>query len=194
MQGAPIRPTIQGVRYFLGHAPGLVRHGSKPSREIAHNPALLHDITGSLRSYDLAAAYPPNRAFLGGLYPDQLADMERPWFQWNGDGQRWFPYGEIMPEEELYGLLKAGDSFDLVWLEEGFAAKAREALARHPLMQDDDLATLDTGQTQSSIEARTEGQTAGAAALPLQLRDGTLVGCINPAHDEDASLSADVLL
>jgi len=194
MQGAPIRPTIQGVRYFLGHAPGLVRHGSKPSREIAHNPALLHDITGSLRSYDLAAAYPPNRAFLGGLYPDQLADMERPWFQWNGDGQRWFPYGEIMPEEELYGLLKAGDSFDLVWLEEGFAAKAREALARHPLMQDDDLATLDTGHTQSSIEARTEGQTAGGAALPLQLRDGTLVGCINPAHDEDASLSADVLL
>ena len=37
------------------------------------------------------------------------------------------PHGEIMPEEELYGLLKLSDSFDLVNLEEGFAKQVRKA-------------------------------------------------------------------
>ncbi|MED5568542.1 MAG: glycine reductase, partial [Chloroflexota bacterium] len=55
-------PVIQGVRYQLGHAPGLVRHGSKPSREIEKDPALLQNITAHLRPYSEAVAYAPNRA------------------------------------------------------------------------------------------------------------------------------------
>ena len=132
MNGVLKQPVMKGVRYFLAHAPGLVRHGSKPSREIRKAPRLVEGITAHLRSYDEAAAYPPNRAFLGGVYPDQLTEIERPWHRANGGGERWLPHGEIMPEEELYGLLKLSDSFDLVHLEEGFAKQAREALARHP--------------------------------------------------------------
>jgi betaine reductase len=96
-----------------------------------------------------------------------------------------------MPEEELYGLLKVGDVFDLVWLEEGFARQAREALTGHPLMQEAELEVLAGGQTQSALEAQLAD---GSTALPLCLKDGRLIGCVNSAHDEDASLTADTIL
>ena len=185
------QPVIRGVRYQLGHAPGLVRHGSKPSREIEKDPALLDSITAHLRSYPEAASYPPNRAFLGGLYPDQLLEMERPWFHGNGESRRWLPHGEIMPEEELIGLLKIADAFDLVWLEEGFTSLVRSALADHPLITPDDLDALDGAKSQSDIETEVAN---GVGTLPLHLRDGSLVGCISRAHDEDATLTADVIL
>ena len=175
----------------MAHAPGLVRHGSKPSREIARQPGLLADVTSHLRSYEDAVNYPPNRVFLGQMSPDTLLDMERPWFDAAGDGQRWLPFGEIMPEEELYGLLKVADAFDLVSLEDGFAAHVREALAQHKLIDEADLRSLKESQPHSAIEI----QVADAdRALPLYLRDGRLVGCINRAHEEDASLTADVVL
>jgi len=185
------QPVIKGVRYQLGHAPGLVRHGSKPSREIEKDPALLDSIMAHLRSYPEAVAYPPNRAFLGGIYPDQLKEIERPWFHGNGESQRWLPHGEIMPEEELIGLLKIADAFDLVWLEEGFIGLVRNALADHPLITSSDLDGLDGAKSQSDIEAQVAN---GAGTLPLHLRDGSLVGCISRAHDEDAALTSDVIL
>ena len=191
MAGVLKQPVIRGVRYFLAHAPGLVRYGSKPSREIAKAPNLLSDITAHLRSYPEAAAYPPNRAFLGGLYPDELLAMERPWYRWTEHGSRWLPHGEIMPEEELYGLLKIADVFDLVWLEESFARQTRDALASHPLVQAGDLEKLDGGRPQSVLEDQVADS---RVALPLFLKDGRLIGCVNRAHEEDASLSADVLL
>jgi betaine reductase len=185
------QPVIQAVRYQLGHAPGLVRHGSKPSREIEKDPGLLESISAHLRPYSDAVAYAPNRAFLGGLYPDQLADLERPWYQHNGETQRWLPHGEIMPEEELIGLLKIADDFDLVWLEEGFTGRIRQLLAGHPLIKQNDLDSLENGKSQSDIESELA---KGKGTLPLNLRDGSLVGCVNRAHDEDASLTADVIL
>ena len=207
MNGVLKQPVIKGVRYFLAHAPGLVRHGSKPSREIRKASGLVEDISAHLRSYEEAMAYPPNRAFLGGIYPDQLTELERPWHHTNGsprmnsraggndgkggDAERWLPHGEIMPEEELYGLLKLSDSFDLVHLEEGFAKQAREALGRHPHLQGMDLEGSGQGLPESVIEARLADS---PGALPLYLRDGRLVGCIIQAHEEDASLTADVLL
>ena len=33
-------PVVKGVSYFLAHVPGMVCHGSKPSREIIKDPAL----------------------------------------------------------------------------------------------------------------------------------------------------------
>ena len=191
MNGVLKQPVIKGVRYFLAHAPGLVRHGSKPSREIRKAPRLVEDITVHLRSYDEAAAYAPNRAFLGGIYPDQLTEIARPWHSANCGGKRWLPHGEIMPEEELYGLLKLSDSFDLVHLEEGFAQQAREALGRHPHLRGRDLEGSGQSLPASAIEDRVAD---GPGALPLHLRDGRLVGCIIQAHEEDASLTADVLL
>ena len=185
------QPVIRGVGYFLAHTPGLVRHGSKPARELAHNPELLGPLAAHLRPYSLAAAYPPNRAYLGSIYPDQLTNWERPWYNRGEPVNRWHPMGEIMPEDALLGLLKVSDSFDLVWLEEGFSHQARVSLADHPFLETEWLRNLEDSHSFSSIEERI---TLDAAVLPLHLGNGKLVGCIRPAHEEDATLTADVLL
>ena len=184
-------PVIQGVRYFLAHTPGLVQHGSKPSRDLLADPGLAADLASHLRSFTDASAYIPNRAFLGGIYPDDLLKTARPWHGQNGESSRWNPHGELMPEEEFYGLLKIADAFDLVWLDEDFTNDVAATLAGHPLISEDDLERLGQGHSHSTIEERM-AETGGA--LPLQLRGGRTIGCIVRAHDEDATLTPDVLL
>ncbi|HBJ31514.1 MAG TPA: glycine reductase, partial [Dehalococcoidia bacterium] len=111
-------PVIMGVRYFLAHAPGLVRNGHKPSVDISRTPSVTEDIASHLRTFENAVGYPPNRAYLGDIFPDQLRDIDRPWFQHNGTSERRQRHGDIMPEAELLGMLKISDVFDSVWLEE----------------------------------------------------------------------------
>jgi hypothetical protein len=182
--------VVRGARMLLAHAPGLVRHGSKPAREIARAPSLLDRLSASLRSYEAVAAYPPNRVFLGAISPEALAAMPRPWFEASGPVEPRGPHGFMVPEEAFYGFLKTDDEFDVVWLDEGFAAEARDVLAGHPLGASGDLERLDAGKPASAIRARIETE----EALPLVLRDGRLVGCAGRAHEEDASLAGDVLL
>ena len=81
MPQAIVQPVIRGVGYFLAHTPGLVRYGSKPAREIAKEPGLMATISAHLRPYEAAAAYPPNQAFLGSIFPDDLRDYGQPWFK-----------------------------------------------------------------------------------------------------------------
>jgi betaine reductase len=183
-------PVMRAARYFLAHTPGLVRHGSKPSREIARADQAAESIRAHLRSYADAVSYPPNRVFLGGLHPDGLAGMKRPWFQIKETGDRKQPLGEIMPEEEFYGVLKICDAFDIVWLEEEFVGHVRGSLSAHPLPGEPDLEKLGGGKPYSTIDAKV----AERGALPLRLRDGKLVGCVIPGEREDPSLSAAVLL
>jgi betaine reductase len=183
--------VIADARYFLAHVPGLVRYGSKPWREIPREEGVLQEITSHLRTFEEAASYLPNRAFLGGVYPDELNSHGRPWFSVDSKADRWQARGEIMPEEEFYGLLKVCDQFDLVWLEEEFTEALRAQLAEHPLMGERDLAALGEGQPMEVIKEQSDD---GVRALPLYLRDGRMVGCMRRAHDEDLSLRADVLL
>jgi len=185
------QPVIRGVRFFLAHTPGLVRYGSKPSRDIARDATIADAIAAHLRSYEAAVAYPPNRAFLGHMHPDTLASIPQPWFASAAPGTRWGAHGEIMPEEEFYGVLKICDAFDLVHLEAGFVEEAHAALATHPLLTPADLERLGTGFPQAHIGTQCGGS---PPALPLYLRNGRLIGCLQAAHEEDASLAADVLL
>jgi hypothetical protein len=185
------QPVIRGVRFFLAHTPGLVRYGSKPSRDIARDATIADAIAAHLRSYEAAVAYPPNRAFLGHIHPDTLAAMPQPWFTSTAPGTRWGAHGEIMPEEEFYGVLKICDAFDLVHLEAGFVEEARVALATHPLLTAADLERLGTGLPEADIVTQCGGN---PPALPLYLRHGRRIGCMQAAHEEDASLAADVLL
>lgn len=186
------RTVIKGARYFLAHTPGLVRHGSKPTREIRRQPDLFARLRAHLRTYEEALLYPPNQVFLGQVRPDDLDAIARPWWTPTNSAAptRWMPYGECMPEEEFYGLLKAMDRFDLVWLDEGFLDDVRSCLATHRYVTPSDLERLEKGHPLETII----GQVDAGKALPLELRDGRLVGCCNRAHEEDASLSADVLL
>lgn len=185
------QPVISGARLFLAHTPGLVQYGSKPSRELAKDPGLLESIRSRLRPYEAAAAYPPNRVFLGAVRCEELDNIERPWFRHQDGAQRFAPHGELMPEEEFCGLLKVCDAFQLVWLEERFAGAVKRALKKHPQMREADLERLSDGRPYSKIEAAIA---PGGYAMPLCLRDGTIVGCISRAHDDDESLAADVLL
>lgn len=182
-------PVIKGVRNFLAHTPGLVRYGHKPTVDISRKPSVLESIAPHLRSFGDAVSYPPNRAYLGDIFPDQLRDIERPWFQHNGTSDRRQPHGDIMPEEEFFALLKISDAFDSIWLEEGFVRKSRTLLEANPLIRQSDLEKLDDGHSYSIIEE----QSASESAIPLYLKDGRLVGCVNGAS-EDEALSAHVLL
>jgi hypothetical protein len=186
-----MQPVISGVRFFLAHTPGLVRYGSKPTRELVKDRELMTAVSAHLRPYEAAAAYPPNRAFLGSIYPDDLRTYGQPWFKMSVGARRWGPHGEIMPEEEFHGIVKMCDAFDLVWLEEHFTAAVKDMLAQHPHVTAADLSRLGDGLPRAAIASKLS---ADAQILPLYLRDGRVIGCIHAAHDEDSSLAADVLL
>jgi len=185
------QPVVSGVRFFLAHAPGLVRYGSKPIRDITRDATVLDTIRSHLRSYAQAAAYPPNRAFLGHLHPDDLASLSKPWFDTNGRAERWGPHGELMPEESFYGILKICDVFDLVQLEAGFVEEIRPQLEAHPLITAGDLAALGSGLSTAELSALLD---SSPQALVLELRSGRRIGLMHAAHDVDTSLAADVLL
>jgi glycine/sarcosine/betaine reductase complex component C subunit beta len=186
-----IQPVIRGVRFFLAHTPGLVRYGSKPARELVKDPKLITAVCGHLRPYDAAAAYPPNQAFLGSIFPDDLRSYPQPWFTRLDGARRWGPHGEIMPEEEFYGIVKICDAFDLVWLDEPFTESVRGMLAGHPHITASDLSRLGQGLPPATIASKLH---ADKGTLPLYLRDGRVIGCMQAAHDEDGSLAAHVLL
>ena len=182
---------VKGARSFLAHTPGLVRYGSKPGREISADPGAEREIAAGLRSYEKAAAYLPNVAYLGGIPLDELAAIERPWHNRDGESVRRLPYGEIMPEEDFYGVMRAIDTFDLIWINQDQAAKAHDSLASHPYWSESELTRLESSESDAQISERLA---AGNGSLPLTLRDGSAVGAFNRAHDLDTSLFADVLL
>jgi hypothetical protein len=183
-------PVIRGVSYFLGHVPGLIRHGSKPSREIRRDPAKLREILTHLQSFDKAVAYPPNQVFIGNLDPDELFRIPTPW--WENpvrNASRWGEFGEIMPEEEVYGMMKICDEFDIILLERGFLQKVTRQLGRHPFIQVSDLEKLKKGYDLEKIQKSIKEQ----RALPLYVGGDLLVGCVQRAHEEDPALTAEVL-
>jgi betaine reductase len=188
---APAFPALPAARVFLAHAPGLVRYGSKPARDIARDPSRLPALAAALRSWEAARDYPPNQVFVGALPPHALHDLPRPWFAAPAPGKRWGLHGEIMPEAELIALLRIFDAADLVSLAADFVEDVRAALAAHPLLDARDLERLGRGVSEFEIEARLAG---ALPALPLVLADGRRAGCIVAGHEEDATLAPDVLL
>jgi betaine reductase len=159
--------AIHGCSLVLAHAPDLVRHGSKPTRELSasgspppapdrghHHDGLLERITGALRSYEDALAYPPHQVFLGNLHPDALWDTERPWWRNPAQASREGRFGVFIDEGELYRRMAEADQFQLL---------------------------------------RLDGNEASDGALPLFER-GRVAGSMLRAHDLDESLSAAVLL
>lgn len=187
----PDFPVVTGASYFLAHLPGLVRHGSKPARELAATPELLPQVLESLRDFPAACAYPPHQVFIGNLRPDALWDIPRPWCNQHVEpAPRRGPFGEIMPEGEFLALLKLCDDFNLVLLEAGFLDQAKHALAQHPLMRPEDLERLGNGVPLERVEAAAREPDAA----PLYVERDRLVGCVLRGHEEDSVLTGEILL
>ena len=184
-------PIIKACAYVLVHTPSFVRYGSKPTREISHSPEpLLPLIEKHSRSFEEAVEYPPNQVFIGNLHPDGLNHVEKPWYAHPLKGaSRHGVYGEIMPEEEFFGLLRLADDFDLIWLEKGSAPFFWQKLEGHPLWKEMDLEKIQTGVNMERIQEKVDGQDS----LPLY-HQGRIVGCFNRHHDEDDTLKAQILM
>lgn len=181
-----MNPVIKSCANVLIHVPDLVRYGSKPSREIEKGNLPIQKLEESLRKFEEALAYPPNQVFIGNLKPEELWESTWPWFK-NPivDAQRQGIYGEIMPEEEFYGLLKICDvhGYEMVWLEKNFSARIKEKLAGHPLFDEADIQKIGEGKTIEEIKEQLER--GKSIALPLFCKD-EIVGCFNKSKDEHA--------
>ena len=122
-------PVIRAVTLVLAHVPHFARYGSKPLREIPRDADALPQIEAALRSYDAARDYAPHQVFIGNLRPEALTEIAKPWYAHTQPAERFGPYGEILPEDEFYGLMALADQFDLFRLERDFAAHARDRLS-----------------------------------------------------------------
>ncbi|MDQ4149885.1 MAG: hypothetical protein M3164_07875, partial [Actinomycetota bacterium] len=168
------RPVISAASQILAHAPNMARHGSKPARELPKSQELAEKFLSSLRSFDDATGYPPHQAYLGGIHPRQMPERPRVSVRLEG-ASRFAPDGELMPEEELLGLMAAVDEFELIRLDPSLVSKAGETLGNHPLSKKFNFERLEAS-----------AMPAGAAmeeprSLPLYLNGDELIGAIRTA-------------
>ena len=185
-------PVVKDVSLVLAHVPSLVRLGSKPLRVLRGVDRPLELLAPHLRSFEAARAYMPNQVFIGAVAPEELAGWPAPWHANPApDPGRFGPDGEIMPEEEFLGLLASTDVFELLTLEADVAERAREALDAHPV--------LGAGWSRPASRAglpvtQLEERVARHGALPIVDATGRLLGAMLGAHDEDDTLTPQVLI
>jgi len=187
-------PVLKGAAYALIQAGDMVIHqGSTQTSERRLSPDSEHLTTlpGHLRSFDDCVKYPPNQAYIGNIQPLALNDIPRPWYENSiPDATRDGKHGEMMPQDEFLGLMKAVDAFDLVLLEEGFQNAVAAKLAAHPVTAGwKFLEKLQKGhESLGRIAELVDGHKAEG-----MYHEGQLVGCVKKAHDFDAALSEHVM-
>lgn len=184
-------PVVKGVGYGLAHAPSLIRHGSKPHREIAvHGDVLLRMVLSHLRTYDEALAYPPNQVYIGNMRPDDLNDWPKPrYLNPVKEAKPVGPHGSFISERHFYARMVRWDHFDLIWITEEFAAELRELCSGEYNWPEEGLSTL-VGHSASELSEQIEHN----AAVPLFVDGDQFVGCMRRGHDVDQSLTGMVLL
>ena len=183
---------IKAAAYCLNFAPELALHyGGTPAQERKSKPdsEFLRALPEHTQTYEEAQAYAPNKTYIGAMSIDELEKAPAPWIDNLGTPERFGSFGEIMPEDEFLGLMDICDVFDLIWLEEGFAASVAEKLAQNPVIGEKQLARLEKGRPESDMLDGVEKQ----HALPLD-SEGKLAGCCRRAHDTDENLEAGIML
>ena len=118
--------AIHGCSLILAHAPDLVRHGSKPTREDAADA-----IKPALRTFEDALGYPPHQVFIGNLAPDALWGIERPWWKNAAEPSAAGPYGVFVDQDALYAQMEAADQFQLLHLDGREASNGALSLYRN---------------------------------------------------------------
>lgn len=179
---------LRAAANVLVHAPDLVRYGSKPWREALGRGQAPGDSFNDLRTFDEVVGYPPNQAFIGNLPPENLGEIQAPWYENPLAGASPLgAFGEILPQDAFYSLLEAADQFGLIMLD-----KERRA----PGAVDSEAASALLTKEKPSKEYGKEDisrRIEGGEALPL-FQDGELIGCARRDHDSDESLDARILL
>jgi betaine reductase len=167
----------------------MIRYGSKPSREIEGDSSLLSPVLGHLHTFGQAVGYPPNQVFIGNLDPDDLQSHPTPWYQnLIQDASRWGTFGEIVPEDEFYGMMKICDEFNLTLFEKGFLQQVASTLKEHTSITAEDIQKLGEGVPLEQIEQKL----SEPEVLPLYIHGDRLVGCLHRAvgsgAEEDPNL------
>ena len=185
-------PVIKGSGYVLVHTPNILKEGgSTQTTTRAKNPddEYLKKLDDYLRTFEEMVAYAPNQAYIGNILPDELKKIDQPWYEEVNfvEGNRFGDFGEIMPEDEFYALIKHVDVFDLVKLSQEFIAEIEPKLAEHPILKDMEI-ELGEGETIAELKSLLEKE-----AEPLYL-DHKLIGCVKRAHESDVNLNAHTIL
>lgn len=186
--------VLRGASYIMAHTPDMVLHnGTTQTTEQIVNPEseYLKEVASHLRSFGDVLSYIPNQVYIGNMESRELTGLPLPWHDKKAaNPQRVGKFGEIMPQDEFYGLMQICDAFDLVRLEKEFAAQVKEKLSVHELFKQEQLTVLDKNQEdEKAIRALVEEEHAEGL-----YQNGKLVGAVKRAHDVDINLSAHVML
>ena len=183
---------IKGASYILAHTPEMVVHnGTTQTTERIVNPEseYLKELRGHLRSYKDCVDYWPNQVYIGNAHPDDLAQVEFPYYDKpKADSTRYGKFGEIMPEAEFYLLMQACDCFEVVKLEKAFVAAHKDELAADEIITEDIVARIHEGVELSEIEHFVNEEHAEGIYYQEKL-----VGCVKRAHDIDVNLNSEVM-
>ena len=184
--------VIKGASYVLAHTPQMVVYnGTTQTTVRVVNPEseYLKELNSHLRSYEECVNYWPNQVYIGNAHPDELAEVEFPYYDKVKEGaERFGKYGEIMPENEFLLLVQTCDMFEVVKLDKEFVAATKEAFAANPIITEDIVEKIEEGVELSEVEHLVNDEHAEGLYI-----DGKLVGCIKRAHDIDVNLSAHVM-
>ncbi|MGF3182237.1 glycine/sarcosine/betaine reductase complex component C subunit beta [Facklamia sp. P12934] len=184
-------PVLKGAAYTLAHTPNMLIHnGTTQTTERITTPdsEYLKNIDKHLRSYEEVLTDPNNQTYINNMHYSELKKIEEPRFKTKAEGGRYSKRGEIMPEIEFYGLLSIVDVFDLVYLEEGFAAKVKEVMAENEIFKDDVDKIKNTESAEWLQKHIDEYEAEGL------YYEGELVGVVSRAHDIDPNLNAHIML
>lgn len=183
--------TLKSASYILAHTPDMIIHnGTSQTSERLANPEseYLKKLPNHFRTFEEVVNYAPNQTYIGNMHHKELAAIPQPWTETPVEGNRFSKNGEIMPELEFYGLVALSDVFELVFLEENFAAKVKEALAAHELYKDD-AEKLTQVKDVDYIKDQVENNHAEGLYY-----ENELVGCVNRAHESDVNLTSHIML
>ena len=95
-----------------------------------------------------------------------------------------------MPEEEFYGIMRICDEFGLMVIEESFLQEITSKLKHHPLFTSEDLQRLGQGVSLDQIQKKVDDE----SSIPVYVHGNRIIGCLQRAHESDATLTPDVLL
>ncbi len=184
--------VLKGASYVLVNAPDMIYHcGTTQTVEKKLNPnsEYLKKVYDHVRPFEEVVNYMPNQVYIGNAHPQDLRDVAEPWYKnLKVESSRFGKKGEIMPQDEFYGLMKMADVFGLVLIENDFLASIKSKLEKHPIMNDTLLATLGEGSSIDDIEKEINENQADAL-----YQDQKVIGCVKKAHDVDVNLNSHVM-